>query len=90
MIDELTDAEKIEWLWNKLDSMNAENASLRADLERTESENKRLKLDLENIREAANRSDMEIVRLANIVNKAKQDSANAVRDYISMSEGREV
>ncbi len=82
MSEPQTDAERIELLWQRLDTLNAENASLRLALAGAERDAERSRADAEQAREQSMHLASEVGRMATELNAARQHAADAVREHI--------
>lgn len=86
MDEPTTDAEKIEWLWDRLDSANSKNASLHLALEVTETKLETSVQENEKLRKQIMQMAKEVSDMAVELNKARQSAANSVREYVAATE----
>jgi chemotaxis regulatin CheY-phosphate phosphatase CheZ len=86
-VEPQTDAEKIEWLWNRLDARNMEVASLRLSVTNLENMLEEAKQETLNVRQQAMQMAQELSQMALELNAARQSAANAVREYVAATEG---
>jgi len=78
-----TAEERIEWLWQRLDALNAANASLTAALDQAERAADASRMDAERARTQEMMLAAEVARMATELNAARQSAADAVRDHIA-------
>jgi uncharacterized coiled-coil DUF342 family protein len=78
-----TDAEKIEWLWKRLDQLNAENESLKAQAHSFEVAAEAHRDEAERVRESNRQMASELLVMARELNEARQSAVNAVREYVA-------
>lgn len=78
-MSELTDEDKIAWLWNKVDTLNSHNMSL------TE-ENRALKSNIERLNNTVAQLSKEVAIMGVELNSARSAAFNAVHDYIASKE----
>lgn len=82
-----TDAEKIEWLWQRLDARNMDLASLRLSVTKLEEELEASRRETIIARQSEMQMASELSRMALELNAARQSAANAVREYVAATEG---
>jgi predicted nucleic acid-binding Zn-ribbon protein len=82
-----TDAEKIEWLWQRLDARNMDLASLRLSVTKLEEELAAAREEINVARQSEMQMASELSRMALELNAARQSAANAVREYVAATEG---
>jgi hypothetical protein len=82
-----TDAERVEWLWNRLDVLNGENASLKAALASAERDALAARADADAARDQLGQLAAELSGMAVALNEARQAAATAVREHIAASRG---
>lgn len=80
---DLTDAEKIDQLWGRLDSEHKEKASLQLALDLAEAKISRLQEQIRQRDETVQAQSLELIRLYQEVNAARAAAANAVTEYIA-------
>jgi hypothetical protein len=76
---DLTDEEKIAWLWNKVDLLTA-------DLEHSEAQCKRLEEENSRLTSTATQLSNEVAIMGVELNSARTAAHDAVRDYIATKE----
>jgi predicted nucleic acid-binding Zn-ribbon protein len=86
-VEPQTDAEKIEWLWNRLDARNMEVASLRLSVTKLEESVDLARQETKDARDSALQMAKELSAMALELNAARQSAANAVREYVAATEG---
>lgn len=80
---DLTDAEKIDQLWERLDSEHKEKASLQLALDLAEAKIDRLQSEIKHRDETIQAQTIELIRLYQEVNSARAAAASAVTEYIA-------
>ena len=80
---DLTDAEKIDQLWGRLDSEHKEKASLQLALDLAEGKIDRLQEQIRKRDETVKEMTLELIRLYQEVNSARAAAAKAVTEYIA-------
>ena len=80
---DLTDAEKIDQLWGRLDSEHKEKASLQLALDLAEAKISRLQEQIRKRDETVKEMTLELIRLYQEVNSARAAAAKAVTEYIA-------
>lgn len=79
----MTDEEKIEWLWKRLDSLNGEVESFRALVKLLEDKVDAAEEDARRARTEAAGYASELASMALELNNARVAAANAVRDHLA-------
>jgi hypothetical protein len=87
MIDSITDAEKIERLWQKVEALRQENASLTTALNLAEQQAESSRLDAEYARMETQRLAEDVMRMSLELNDARVAASEAVKEYILAQEG---
>lgn len=80
---DLTDAQKIEQLWERLDEANSEMASLRFIMEKKDKQIADLKAQVDAAQLVNVRMRDQVDTMAVELNKARTSAATAVQDYIA-------
>ena len=80
---DLTDAEKIDQLWGRLDSEHKEKASLQLALDLAEGKIDRLQEQIRKRDETVKEMTLELIRLYQEANSARAAAAKAVTEYIA-------
>lgn len=88
MTEPQNDAERIEWLWNRLDALTATNASLELALAAAEHDAEVGRGDAERAREQSMQLASEVARMAAELNAARQAAVDAVREHIEATRAR--
>lgn len=88
MSEPQTDAEKIDWLWAKVERLHGENASLRAALDQEEARTGAERANAERSRASERQMAGELGRMAAELNAARGAAAEAVRDYVELTKER--
>lgn len=85
MSEPTTDQERIDHLWNRLDAMNGENATLKDRVSAAESIIMVKQREGDALREQVRQLHREKAELGVELNQARQAAANSVREYIEES-----
>ena len=80
---DLTDGEKIAWLWGKVDGLHSENASLKAAVAVAEATSAERVTEVERLRGQLEALGRDLAEMARQLNEARQAAATAVRDYMA-------
>ena len=83
---DLTDAEKIERLWGKLDLLRGENESLKVAVADLEGKLDAREAEVDRARAEAQGYASQLSQMALELNAARQAAANAVREYVAATE----
>jgi hypothetical protein len=78
-MNKLTDEDKIAWLWNKVDSLTADNECL-------VSANKALEDNIVRLKSTIDQLSKEVAIMGVELNSARTAAFNAVSDYIATKE----
>lgn len=78
-----SDAERITWLWDRLDKLNGEKASMQVLLERAEAQVRERDEAIAKLSEMVEQLNADLMSTAQQVNEARASAATAVHDYIA-------
>lgn len=84
---ELTDPEKIERLWGKLDLLRGENESLKLMVGQLEAKVAAREDEITQVRASAQEMAEQLASMARELNAARQAAATAVREYVAQAKG---
>lgn len=82
MSEPQTDAERIEWLWNRLDALNGEKATMQARAEMAERQVDERDAAIAKLNEIIQSLNVDLISLSKQVNESRSSAATAVHDYI--------
>jgi outer membrane murein-binding lipoprotein Lpp len=80
-----SDAERIDWLWTRVEQLAAENASLTVALQQVEALADAATADAAQARESITTMSRELMSMATELNAARAAAANSVRDHMAAS-----